>query len=126
MGSRQRHVACPRPLRTHTVEAFIAGGVDITDTRHWDIEAWPAIKGDPELVPAKIYGSMPSIKHCDMVLAQSKTTDVYARMPWNFESSSLVRNHGRVLSKQGDGVGSLVFDTHTETVLPMSWEGRTM
>merc|ERR1712136_609571 len=57
--------------------AFIAGGVDFTDTRH-SFDAWPALKGDPESVPAKMFGSMPCIKHGDVMLAQSKATAVYA------------------------------------------------
>merc|ERR1719491_2427297 len=57
--------------------AFIAGNVDFTDTRH-EMSAWPAIKGDPESVPAKMLGSMPCIKHGDVMLAQSQATAVYA------------------------------------------------
>ena len=56
--------------------AFIAGGVDFTDMRH-SFDAWPALKGDPESVPAKMFGSMPCIKHGDVMLAQSKATAVY-------------------------------------------------
>ena len=57
--------------------AFIAGGVDFTDTRH-SFDAWPALKGDLESVPAKMFGSMPCIKHGDVMLAQFKATAVYA------------------------------------------------
>ena len=32
--------------------AFIAGGVDSTDTRH-SFDAWPALKGHSESIPAK-------------------------------------------------------------------------
>jgi glutathione S-transferase len=57
--------------------AFIAGGVNFTDTRHAQ-DAWPAVKGDPESVPSKMFGSMPCIKHGDVMLAQSQATAVYA------------------------------------------------
>merc|ERR1712064_154284 len=50
---------------------------DLADTRH-SFDAWPALKGDPESVPAKMFGSMPCIKHGDVMLAQSKATAVYA------------------------------------------------
>ena len=90
---------------------FIAGGIDFTDTRH-SFDAWPALKGDLESVPAKMFGSMPSIKHGDVMLAQSKATTVYAASLRILETRSPVRNHGRKISKQGDGVGSLVFFAH--------------
>ena len=48
----------------------------LTDTRH-SFDAWPALKGDPESVPVKMFGSMPCIKHGDMMLAKSKATAVY-------------------------------------------------
>ena len=57
--------------------AFIAGGVDFADSRH-SFDAWPALKGDPELVLAKMFSSMPYIKHCDAMHAQSKAMAVYA------------------------------------------------
>ena len=57
--------------------AFVVGGVDYTDTRH-EMTAWPAIKGDQESVPAKCFGSMPCVKHGDVLLAQSQATAVYA------------------------------------------------
>jgi glutathione S-transferase len=57
--------------------AFTAGNVAFTDTRH-EMSAWPAIKSDPESIPAKMFGSMPCIKHGDVMLAQSQATAVYA------------------------------------------------
>ena len=71
---------------------FIAGGIDFTDTRH-SFDAWPALKGDLESVPAKMFGSMPSIKHGDVMLAQSKATTVYAASLRILETRSPVRNH---------------------------------
>ena len=46
------------------------------------------------------------------MLAQSKAMAVYAASFGILEARSPVRNHGRELSKQGDGVGSLVFVAH--------------
>ena len=100
IGSSQRHVACRGEL---TRLVFIAGGIDFTDTRH-SFDAWLALKGDLESVPAKMFGSMPCIKHGDVMLAQSKATTVYAASLGILETRSPVRNHGRELSKQGDGV----------------------
>ena len=91
--------------------AFIAGGVDFADTRH-SFDAWPALKGDPELVLAKMFGSMPYIKHCDAMLAQSKATAVYDASLGISKEGRLGENHGSAISKQGDGVGSLVFVAH--------------
>ena len=56
--------------------------------------------------------SAPCVKHGDVMLAQSKATAVYAASLGILEARSPVRNHGRELSKQGDGVGSLVFVAH--------------
>ena len=56
---------------------FAAGGVEFTDTRVKQPD-WPAIKGDAESVPAKMFGSMPCIKHGDLLIAQSTACSQYA------------------------------------------------
>jgi len=58
--------------------AFAAGGVDFIDTRISMSNEWPAIKGDPESVPGKCFGSVPCIKHGDHIFAQSRATAIYA------------------------------------------------
>ena len=98
--------------------------IDFTDTRH-SFDAWPALKGHSELVLAKMIRlhALYQTRRCDACAIQG-----YGRLRrelWNLEGRSPGINHGRELSNQGDGVGSLV-STHPETVLPMSREGRTM
>jgi glutathione S-transferase len=55
--------------------AFILGGIDFTDTRVAD---WPAVKGDPDSVPAQLFGSMPCVKLGDTIVAQSVATAAFA------------------------------------------------
>jgi hypothetical protein len=55
--------------------AFVAGGIEFTDTR---ISNWPEVKADPASVPAKLFGSMPCIKDGELLLAQSVVTACYA------------------------------------------------
>lgn len=57
--------------------AFAAGGVEFTDTR-LTFQEWPGVKQDPESVPAKMFGSMPVIKHGDFLVAQSISISQYA------------------------------------------------
>lgn len=57
--------------------AFAAGGVAFKDMRI-EMADWPAVKGDKESVPAQCFGSIPCIKHGDMLLAQSEATATYA------------------------------------------------
>merc|ERR1712241_1117021 len=57
--------------------AFAAGGVEFTDTR-LTFQEWPGVKQDPESVPAKMFGSMPVIKHGNFLLAQSISVSQYA------------------------------------------------
>jgi len=57
--------------------AFAAGGVDYTDTRVTQ-EQWPTVKHDPNGMPAKLFGSMPIIKHGDVLIAQSIAVAQYA------------------------------------------------
>lgn len=57
--------------------AFAAGGIEFIDTRI-AMEAWPAVKADPESVPAKCFGSMPCVKHGENLIAQSRATAMYA------------------------------------------------
>jgi glutathione S-transferase len=57
--------------------AFAAGDVDFVDTR-FSMSDWPAIKADPKSVPAQCFGSVPCIKHGDVLLAQSEATATYA------------------------------------------------
>jgi len=56
---------------------FAAGGVEFTDTRV-EQPNWPAMKGDAGSVPAKMFGSIPCIKHGDFLLAQSAACSQYA------------------------------------------------
>lgn len=59
--------------------AFAAGGIDFVDTRvTFGGEEWPAMKNDPTSVPAQCFGSMPCIKHGETLIAQSRSTAVYA------------------------------------------------
>ena len=104
--------------------AFIAGGVDFTDTRH-SFDAWPALKGDPESVHAKMFGSMPCIKYCDVMLAQSKATAVYAASLGISKEGRLGETMEECSANKATELVALS-SSHTETVLPMSWEGRTM
>jgi hypothetical protein len=60
-----------------TRHAFKVGEVQYTDTRH-EMADWPAVKTDPTSVPAQLFGSMPCIKHGDVILAQSQALCVYA------------------------------------------------
>ena len=85
--------------------------IDFTDTRH-SFDAWPDLKGHSESVPAKMIRlhALYQTRRCDACAIQG-----YGRLrrePWNLEGRSRGRNHGRELSNQGDGVGSLV-STHT-------------
>jgi glutathione S-transferase len=57
--------------------AFAAAGVAFTDTRI-EQKDWPSVKADPESTPGRCFGSMPCIKHGDMLLAQSEATATYA------------------------------------------------
>ena len=81
-------------------------GSEVSIGSPYSFDAWPALKGRSE--------SVRLTPRCDTCVIW-KATVAYA-----------ARNHGIwELSTQGDGTGSLV-STHTEIVLPMSWEGRTM
>ena len=55
--------------------AFIAGGVEFTDTRVAD---WPTMKGDPASTPARLFGSMPAIQHGELLVGQSIAVALYA------------------------------------------------
>jgi glutathione S-transferase len=55
--------------------AFVAGGIKFTDTR---VANWPEVKADPASVPAQLFGSMPAMKHGDILLAASAATAMYA------------------------------------------------
>jgi len=55
--------------------AFVAAGVDFTDTR---VDDWPSMKSDPESVPSKLFGQMPAIKQGDQLIAQSIATACHA------------------------------------------------
>merc|ERR1719359_1721711 len=57
--------------------AFAAANVEFTDTRIQQKD-WPNIKADPNSVPAQCFGSIPCIKHGDLLLAQSEATATYA------------------------------------------------
>jgi len=47
-----------------------AGDVDFTDTRISQ-EDWPSVKNDPNSLPSQCFGSMPVLKHGEMLIAQS-------------------------------------------------------
>jgi glutathione S-transferase len=55
--------------------AFVLGNVEFTDNR---VANWPEVKSNPESTPAQLFGSMPCIKHGDMIMAQSIATAIYA------------------------------------------------
>ena len=58
--------------------AFVAGGVEFTDTRV-DQSNWPDLKADSTSAPARLFGSMPCIQHGeDKLVAQSIATACYA------------------------------------------------
>jgi len=54
-----------------------AGGVPFTDTRVKQ-EQWPKLKGNPNSVPARCFGSMPVLAHGDHLVAQSIAIAQYA------------------------------------------------
>ena len=55
--------------------AFVLGGVEYVDNR---IANWPEVKADQTSVPAQLFGSLPCLKHGDMILAQSIAIATYA------------------------------------------------
>ena len=55
--------------------ALVAGGVAFTDTRVAD---WPTLKSDPTSVPSQLFGSLPCLRHGDLMLAQSIALAAYA------------------------------------------------
>eukprot|EP00657_Telonema_sp_P-1_P007479 TRINITY_DN27383_c0_g1_i1.p1 TRINITY_DN27383_c0_g1~~TRINITY_DN27383_c0_g1_i1.p1 ORF type:complete len:257 (-),score=65.98 TRINITY_DN27383_c0_g1_i1:108-878(-) len=57
--------------------AFKAGGVEFTDTRLAQPD-WPGVKSDPNSVPAKCFGSVPTVEHDGFILAQSQACALYA------------------------------------------------
>jgi len=57
--------------------AFAAGSVEYDCTRY-SPEEWPAVKGDPNSLPATLFGQMPVLKHGDFTLAQSMAIAQYA------------------------------------------------
>ena len=66
--------------------AFVAGGTAYVDNRvapPWHatttaVPNWSEVKGDPSSVPAQLFGSMPTIKHGDLLVGQSAATAAYA------------------------------------------------
>lgn len=57
--------------------AFGAAGIAFTDKRI-KMEDWPAAKADETGTPAKMFGSMPTIKVGGLMLAQSQAVASYA------------------------------------------------
>jgi prostaglandin-H2 D-isomerase / glutathione transferase len=57
--------------------AFKVGNIVFQDNR-LSFEQWPQVKADSDSVPSKLFGSMPVIKHDDLLLAQSIATALYA------------------------------------------------
>ena len=55
--------------------AFVAGGTNFKDNR---IANWPEVKSNPSSTPAQLFGSLPVIKHGDLLLAASTATAMYA------------------------------------------------
>ena len=68
---------------------------------------------------------MPCVKHGDVMLAQSKATAVYFASLGIWKEGRLGETMEESSANKVTEFGYLV-STHTETVLPMSWEGRTM
>ena len=54
-----------------------AGGVDFEDER-LTFADWPKMKGDPESVPAQLFGTLPVISHGDFKIGQSRAVQTYA------------------------------------------------
>ncbi|EJK69656.1 hypothetical protein THAOC_09062 [Thalassiosira oceanica] len=57
--------------------AFVLGGTEFVDNR-FTFANWPEVKGDPSSVPAQLFGSMPVIKHDNLLIGQSAATATYA------------------------------------------------
>ena len=55
--------------------AFVTGGTKFVDNR---VTNWPEVKGNPSSVPAQLFGSMPVMKHDNLLIAQSAATAAYA------------------------------------------------
>jgi len=55
--------------------AFVLGGTEFVDNR---VANWPEVKGDPSSAPAQLFGSMPVIKHDNLLIGQSAATATYA------------------------------------------------
>ena len=55
--------------------SFVVGGVKFVDHRVAD---WPAVKGDASSTPAQLFGSLPVIKHGELLIAESVATAMYA------------------------------------------------
>jgi glutathione S-transferase len=55
--------------------AFVTGGTKFVDNR---VTNWPEVKGNPSSVPAQLFGSMPVMKHDNLLIAQSAATALYA------------------------------------------------
>jgi glutathione S-transferase len=96
--------------------AFAAGNVDYTDTRH-EMSAWPAIKGDAASVPAKMFGSMPCIKHGDAMLAQSQATATYAASLGIWKDGRLGDTAERVASNRA--TEAMVLGAHADVQAAM-------
>jgi len=57
--------------------AFAAGGVEY-DCKCISPDEWPGVKSDSDSLPAKLFGSMPVLRHGDFILAQSMAVAQYA------------------------------------------------
>jgi hypothetical protein len=57
--------------------AFSVGDIDFKQIRH-TFDAWPAIKGNPESLPAQMFGTMPCIEHGGLKISQSRACSQYA------------------------------------------------
>jgi len=84
LTTRMAAAAAPVPELTYfdgpgranlTRLAFVAGGTPFVDNR---VANWPAVKGDPASVPSLLFGSMPAVKHGDLLVGQSAATATYA------------------------------------------------
>ena len=67
--------------------AFKASGTSFVDTRV-SFEEWPKIKADPSSVPSQLFGTMPTIKHGDVLIGTSAATCVYAAELGNLVGST--------------------------------------
>lgn len=85
--------------------AFHAGGVEFTDTRI-EFAEWPALKADPTSAPGQMFGSMPVVKHGNLMLAQSIAVAQYA--------ADLGINSTKPPTVQQRGIDTMMLGAHAD------------